>query len=143
MKAAARLVVLCRGRLSPPNPGACERQIGVQLRDQAPTYPEIQVIRVCALDQGVVFMESTNGYVQRLVAVAEDAGVTRALGTTVKGHPERVDPAKALFLFLYRLWTDLQSHKLHPGFDIRSYMSTILGTVIEAGGAGSRKILRC
>jgi hypothetical protein len=104
---------------------------GVQLRDQAPTYPEIRVIRVCALDQGVVFMESTNGYVQRLVAVAEDAGVTRAFGTTVKGHPERVDPAKALFLFLYRLWTDLQSHKLHPGFDIRSYMSTILGTVIE------------
>jgi hypothetical protein len=104
---------------------------GVQLRDQAPTYPEIRVMRICALDQGVVFMESTNGYVQRLVAVAEDADVTRAFETTVKGRPERVDPAKALFLFLYRLWTDLQSHKLHPGFDIRSYMSTILGTVIE------------
>lgn len=104
---------------------------GVQLREKAPTHPEIRVIRVCALDQGVVFMESTNGYVQRLVAVAEDAEVTRAFETTVGGHPERVDPAKALFIFLHRLWSDLQSHKLHPGFDIRSYMSTILGTVIE------------
>lgn len=104
---------------------------GVLLRDKAPKYPEIRVIRVCALDQGVVFMESTNGYVQRFVAVAEDAGATRAFETTVGGQSERVDPAKALFIFLHRLWSDLQSHKLHPGFDIRSYMSVILGTVIE------------
>ena len=76
-------------------------------------------------------MESTNGFVQRYVAVADDAGVTRAFETLVKGNSERVDPAKALFIFLQRLWFDMQSHKLHPGFDIRSYMSTVLGTVIE------------
>ena len=104
---------------------------GVQLHDSAPIHPEIRVIRVCALDQGVIHMESTNGFVQRYVAVADDPGVMRAFTTVVRGQPQRVDPAKALFLFLQRLWFDLQTHKLHPGFDIRSYVSTVLGTVIE------------
>jgi hypothetical protein len=104
---------------------------GVVLRAQAPKYPEIRVIRACALDQGVIHMESTNGYVQRWVAMATDAGTTRAFSTTVHGKCIPIDPAKALFLFLQRLWFDLEHHNLHPGFDIRSYMSTILGTVIE------------
>lgn len=104
---------------------------GVTLRDQAPKHPEIRLIRVCALDQGVIHMESTNGFVQRWVAVADDPGVTRAFVTTVGGKSVSVDPAKALFMFMQRLWFDLQEHKLHPGFDIRSYMSTVLGTVIE------------
>ena len=104
---------------------------GVKLRDKAPKYPEIRVIRICALDQGVIHMESTNGHVQRWVAVATDDGTTRAFKTTVQGHPVLVDPAKSLFMFLQRLWIDLETHKLHPGFDIRSYMSTVLGTVIE------------
>jgi hypothetical protein len=104
---------------------------GVKLRDAAPKYPEIRVIRACALDQGVIHMESTNGYVQRWVAVATDAGVTRAFNTTVQGQSVLVDPAKALFMFLQRLWFDLETHELHPGFDIRSYMSTLLGTAIE------------
>jgi hypothetical protein len=104
---------------------------GVKLRDKAPKYPEIRIIRVCSLDQGVIHMESTNGYVQRWVAEATDAGVTRAFKTTVQGQQVLVDPAKSLFLFLQRLWFDLETHTLHPGFDIRSYMSTILGTVIE------------
>mgnify|MGYP003603923426 CR=1 FL=1 len=104
---------------------------GVKLLDKAPKFPEIRVIRVCALDQGVVHMESSNGYVQRLVAVATDAGLTRAFKTIVQGQSVLVDPAKSLFMFLQRLWFDLQTHKLHPGFDIRSYMSTVLGTVIE------------
>jgi hypothetical protein len=34
-------------------------------------------------------------------------------------------------LFVQRLWCDLDSHSLHPGFDIRSYMSMVLGTVIS------------
>lgn len=106
---------------------------GVELRDKAPKYPEIRVIRVCSLDQGVIHMESTNGYVQRWVAVATDAGVSRAFNTTVQGQPVLVDPAKSLFMFLQRLWFDLETHSLHPGFDIRSYMSTVLGTVIEVG----------
>ena len=104
---------------------------GVKLRAKAPRYPEIRVIRSCALDQGVIHMESTNGYVQRWVAMATGVGTTRAFSTTVQGNRIPVDPAKALFMFLHRLWFDLDHHKLHPGFDIRSYMSTVLGTVIE------------
>jgi hypothetical protein len=104
---------------------------GVKLRDKAPTHPEIRVIRVCALDQGVIHMESSNGYVQRWLAEATDAGVTRAFTTTLQGQAVLVDPAKALFMFMHRLWFDLESHTLHPGFDIRSYMSAVLGSVIE------------
>ena len=104
---------------------------GVKLRDAAPIYPEIRIIRICALDQGVIHMESTNGHVQRWVAAATDAGVLRAFNTTVEGLPVLVDPAKSLFMFLQRLWFDLEVHKLHPGFDIRSYMSAVLGTVME------------
>ena len=104
---------------------------GVELRAKAPRYPEIRVIRACALDQGVIHMESTNGYVQRWVAMATDAGTTRAFSTTVQGERLPVAPATALFMFLHRLWVDLDHHSLHPGFDIRSYMSTVLGTVIE------------
>lgn len=104
---------------------------GVKLRDKAPKYPEIRVLRVCSLDQGVIYMESTNGYVQRWVAVATDAGVARAFNTSVQGQQVLVDPAKSLFMFLQRLWFDLETHQLHPGFNIRSYMSTVLGTVIE------------
>ena len=59
-------------------------------------------------------MESTNGHVQRLVAVATDAGVTRAFNTSVQGQPVLVDPAKSLFMFLQRLWFDLGAHQLHP-----------------------------
>lgn len=76
-------------------------------------------------------MESTNGHVQRWVAEATDEGVARAFSTTVQGEVVRVDPAKSLFMFMQRLWFDLGTHSLHPGFDIRSYMSTVLGTVIE------------
>jgi hypothetical protein len=47
------------------------------------------------------------------------------------GAPVKVDPAKALFLFMSRLWFDLESHPLHPGFDIRSYTSRVLGTVMR------------
>lgn len=104
---------------------------GVKLRDKAPKYPEIRVFRVCALDQGVIHMESTNGYIQRWVAVAKDAGIARAFNTSLKGQQLCVDPAKSLFMFLQRLWFDLETHKLHPGFDIRSYMSTILSMIIE------------
>lgn len=104
---------------------------GVKLRDRAPKFPEIRVIRACALDKGVIHMESTNGYVQRFVAVADDPDVARAFTTKVQGTLVSIDPAKSLFMFMQRLWSDLQDHNLHPGFDIRSYMSTVLGTVIE------------
>lgn len=104
---------------------------GVKLRDKAPTHPEIRIIRACALDQGVIHMDSTNGHIQRWVAVATDAGISRAFTTSVQGEQVLVDPAKSLFMFLQRLWFDLNTQHLHPGFDIRSYMSTVLSTVIE------------
>lgn len=105
--------------------------VGVKLRDNAPTYPEGRIIRICALDQGVIQMESTNGFVQRWVATSDNPTVTREFTTTVQGQAIQVDPAKALFMFLQRLWFDLQTHKLHPGFDIQSYMSAVLDSVIE------------
>jgi hypothetical protein len=103
---------------------------GVNLADAAPTHPEIRALTVVALDQGFVRMESSNGHVQRLLAEAIDAGVSRAFETRLLGKRIAVDPAKALFLFVHRLWSDLETHELHPGFDIRSYMSAVLGTVI-------------
>ena len=64
--------------------------------------------------------------------VTSSAGWLRQSTQASREHLKRVevDPAKALFLFIHRLWCDLETHKLHPGFDIRSYMSMVLGTVI-------------
>ncbi|MFD1259707.1 DUF6602 domain-containing protein [Entomomonas asaccharolytica] len=104
---------------------------GVNLRSEAPKYPEIRCFRVCALDQGVINMASSNGYVQRFVAEAVGKSIERAFTTTFQGQSIYVDPAKSLFLFLHRLWSDLQVSELHPGFDIRSYMSKQLDLVLE------------
>jgi hypothetical protein len=104
---------------------------GIPLKDAAPVHPEIRTIRIAALDQGTIEMESTNGYVHRTIAVATDNDLSRAFDTTMTGEPVRVDPAKALFLFMTRLWFDLEVHPLHPGFDIRSYTSRVLGTVMR------------
>ena len=109
---------------------------GVKLRDAAPRHPEIRTLTVCALDQGMIRMESTNGHVQRFVAVAGDDAVERAFHTRFMNSDMTVDPAKSLFLFLQRLWFDLEDHPLHPGFDSRSYLSAVLGVVVDAGGAG-------
>jgi hypothetical protein len=65
-----------------------------------------------------------------------EVGDTRAphiLRTTLASKTVLVDPAKSLFFFMHRLWGDLQNHKLHPGFDIRSYVSTVLGSMIQVG----------
>lgn len=37
---------------------------------------------------------------------------------------------QSLFLFLEQLWIWLTRHRLHPGFDIRTYMGKDLQTVI-------------
>jgi hypothetical protein len=104
---------------------------GIPLKDAAPVHPEIRTIRIAALDQGTIEMESTNGYVQRTLAATATNDLSRAFDKTVMGAPVKVDPAKALFLFMSRLWFDLESHPLHPGFDIRSYTSRVLGTVMR------------
>ena len=41
-------------------------------------------------------------------------------------------PAKSLFLFLEQLWIGLNRRQIHPGFDIRTYMSDELDLVVEA-----------
>lgn len=104
---------------------------GVELKWQAPKFPEIRIFRACALDQGVVHMESSNGHVTRWLAVSDETQTCRSFETSIFGERQLVDPAKALFMFLQRLWFDLQAHNIHPGFDIRSYMSDSLGSVIE------------
>ena len=103
---------------------------GIALKDAAPVHPEIRTIRIAALDQGTIEMESTNGHVQRSLAIT-DSDISRAFDTTIMGAPVKVDPAKTLFLFMNRLWFDLENHPLHPGFDIRSYTSRVLGTVMN------------
>jgi hypothetical protein len=108
-------------------------QDGVELKDKAPDFPEIRTLTVAALDNGIIRMESTNGHVQRFLAPAVDIHASRVLPTRLAGDTVLVDPAKVLFLFMHRLWCDLAVHKLHPGFDIRSYMSTVLGSVISVG----------
>jgi hypothetical protein len=93
----------------------------------------IRTLTVVALDQGTIRMESTNGYVQRFLAEVGDTQAPRLLPTRLKAKTILVDPAESLFFFMHRLWSDLEHHKLHPGFDIRSYMSTVLGSMIEVG----------
>jgi hypothetical protein len=93
----------------------------------------IRTLTVVALDQGSIRMESTNGHVQRFLAEVGDTRAPHILRTTLASKTVLVDPAKSLFFFMHRLWGDLQNHKLHPGFDIRSYVSTVLGSMIQVG----------
>lgn len=104
---------------------------GTKLREHAPVYPEIRTLTIAALDQGLITMASTNGYVQRFMAVAGDGQVERVLHSSIGGKPVPIDPAKSLFFFLNRLWSDLEQHQLHPGFDVRSYMSEVLASMIR------------
>jgi hypothetical protein len=109
---------------------------GIPLHDAAPVHPEIRTIRIAALDQGSIEMESTNGYINRKVASSTENDVQRAFETKLGGVSVKVDPAKALFLFMTRLWFDLEYHPLHPGFDIRSYTSRVLGNVLSVPSVG-------
>jgi len=104
---------------------------GVELRDKAPKYPEIRTLTVGALDQGLIKMESTNGYVTRFAAISDRGPLERGFNTKVKGQEILIDPAKSLFLFLEQIWVNLSHHKLHPGFDIRSYMSKSMDVIIK------------
>ena len=103
---------------------------GVDLADKAPTYPESRGLTVCALDQGIISMGSTNRYIKRWITVANDNKVPHIFKTSLLNQTVDVDPAKSLFMFLQDLWFDLETHKLHPGYDIRSYTSAVLGTIL-------------
>lgn len=97
-------------------------------------YPEVRTLTVCALDKGMISMESNNRHVQRWVSVAHDDALHRSFATTVQGKEVAVDPAKVLFTFLEHIWQELWQHKLHPGFDIRSYLSFAMDTFLDMGG---------
>jgi hypothetical protein len=94
-------------------------------------YPEIRSFLACALNQGIIDMCSTNGFVRRWLAEAEESRRSQSLPARAYDQDLFVDPAKSLFLFLELLWTRLSTHPLHPGFDIRSYLDEELGKVIQ------------
>ena len=105
---------------------------GIPLREKAPKFPEVRTLAVCALDQGIIDMESSNAYVTRFVTTACDDACPRTFRSSVAGNVVQIDPTKALFLFLEGLWTKVSTHEMHPGFDIRSYASNSMDRVIEA-----------
>ena len=78
-------------------------------------------------------MESSNGYVSRQIAgnVEQRSRDYKLEQSSFGGLTVDVDPAKALFFFLNRLWADLKEHHLHAGFDIRTYLSASLGTYFD------------
>lgn len=96
-----------------------------------PEYPEIRSFLACALNQGIIDMNSTEGHVRRWLAEAEDSRKSQSIRARVYDQDVFVDPAKSLILFLEQLWVRLSAHPLHPGFDIRSYMDEELGKVIQ------------
>ena len=79
-------------------------------------------------------MESSNLHVERWVLLAEDDALSRSFTTNVNGQETHVDPVKVLFIFLETLWQRLWQHRLHPGFDIRTYMTVAMSTIIDLGG---------
>lgn len=103
---------------------------GIKLKDKAPQYPEIRTLTIGALDQGLIKMESTNGYITRHAAISTRGHLERGFPGKVKGTKCIIDPAKSLFFFLERLWVNLSDHHLHPGFDIRSYMSPVMDSAV-------------
>ena len=86
---------------------------------------------VGVLDQGIIRMDRSNRYVQRWVAEADPETRQKVLETKAYDKPVFVDPAKSLFVYLESLWVLLWTHRLHPGFDIRTYMDQELEIFIE------------
>lgn len=95
---------------------------------------EIRGLTVISLDQGMISMESSNGYVTLWAAVVDDNDRHNFIKTIAK-EKVSIDPAKVLFIALERLWQCLSTHHIHPGFDIRSYMNDSFGSiwVVESG----------
>ena len=79
-------------------------------------YPEIRTMLIGALDKGIISMETSNAYVQRLIPTADREAISRSHTTRYGGQEVLVDPVKALFWFLEHLWQRLSQQRLHPGF---------------------------
>lgn len=105
------------------------RQSGGDLK-----HPEVRTLNVCALDKGMIMMNSSDTYVQRWVSFSHKDALHRSFSATVQGRRVAIDPANVLFTFLETLWERLWQHKLHPGFDIRTYLSSAMGTFLDMGG---------
>lgn len=103
----------------------------IKIIPQIQTNPGIRSLTVCALDQGLIKMESTNAYVERLATVARQNEDSRTFSSQVGGVNVQIDPAQSLLLFLTTLWQRISTHRLHPGFDIRTYMSLQQASVVE------------
>lgn len=97
-----------------------------------PTKPEVREFLACSLDQGIVHQTTGDGFIRRLAAVAGASRRERGISKQVRGEDVLIDPAKSLFLFLEQLWVGLQRHRIHPGFDIRTYLDEELDLVIQA-----------
>ena len=96
--------------------------------------PEIRTVAACSLDKGVIRLESTNPHPTRFLLLADQGSKGRHFEATARGTPVLVDPAKTLFLFLETLWQRVSTHRVHPGFDIRSYMSALMDMGLNMSG---------
>ncbi len=103
----------------------------IEIISKKPNNSGIRTLTVCALDQGLIKMVSTEASVERWAAVARQNEVNRTFDSQLRGDKVQIDPANSLFLFLETLWKRLSTHRLHPGFDIRTYMSWQQASVVE------------
>jgi hypothetical protein len=90
---------------------------------------EIRGVLVGCLDKGVIKMSSTNLNIQGIAAIA-DGPLERAMPGTVMNRDVNIDPAKSLFLLLETLWQFVADSEVHPGFDIRSYLSHSMSRIM-------------
>jgi hypothetical protein len=104
---------------------------GIPLNMKAPKHPEIRTLTVCSLDKGIIKMESTNGHIAKYAATSDRPSAARSFISKIEERDVKIDPAKSLFLFLNTLWDRIEQHNMHPGFDIRSYMSPTMDSIIE------------
>jgi hypothetical protein len=105
---------------------------GIPLQTKTP--PEIRTLTIAALDKGIIEIASSNRHVHRQVPIAIEDAYSRSFDTILAGKKEYIDPAKVLLFFLESIWTSVSTHRLHPGFDIRSYMSYAMDVFLDMGG---------
>jgi len=96
--------------------------------------PEFRTIGISVLDQGFIEIEKSNTHITRMIPIAEKDVITRSFETKYEKEIINVDPVKVLFFFLENLWWRVSSSRTHPGFDIRSYMTDLMGSYKDAGG---------
>ncbi|MEZ7195382.1 DUF6602 domain-containing protein [Pseudodesulfovibrio karagichevae] len=82
----------------------------------------------CLLDFGLFFDRGDSYVYHSQTGQLEDG---RSVVVKYPGGIELVDPAKVLTFFLEKLWVRLHGHRIHPAFDIRSYMPYNFQTFAE------------